>query len=67
VRAPDGSSQLVHTLLQHDLIDELFLHVYPIALGKGKRVFSDRIVAKFELGLAHPYPTGVVGLGYIRA
>src|SRR5439155_1885778 len=34
----DGSSQLVHALLQHDLVDELFLHVYPIALGKGKRV-----------------------------
>ena len=63
----DGSSQLVHALLQHDLIDELFLHVYPIALGKGKRVFPDRIDAKFKLASAHPYPTGVVGLSYIRA
>jgi dihydrofolate reductase len=63
----DGSSQLVHALLQHDLVDELFLHVYPIALGKGKRVFPDRIDAKFKLASAHPYPTGVVGLHYSSA
>ena len=62
----DGSSQLVHALLQHDLIDELFLRVYPVALGKGKRVFPDRIDAKFKLASAHPYPTGVVGLSYSR-
>lgn len=63
----DGSSQLVHALLQHELIDELFLHVYPIAVGKGKRVFPDRIDAKFKLASAHPYPTGVVGLNYTRS
>lgn len=63
----DGSSQLVHALLQHDLIDELFLHLYPIALGKGKRVFPDRIDAKFKLQSATSYPTGVVGLNYTRA
>ena len=65
--ATDGSSQLVHALLQHDPIDELFLHVYPIVLGKGKRVFADRIDARFKLASAHPYPTGVVGLSYIKA
>jgi len=63
----DGSSQLVHALLQHDLVDELFLHVYPIALGKGKRVFPDRIDARFKLASAHPYPTGVIGLGYTKS
>ena len=62
----DGSSQLVHALLQHDLIDELYLHVFPIALGKGKRVFPDRVDAKFKLAAATPYPTGVVGLSYTR-
>jgi len=62
----DGSSQLVHALLQHDLVDELFLHVYPVALGKGKRVFPDRVDAKLKLQSATPYPTGVVGLDYIR-
>ena len=62
----DGSSQLVHALLQHDLIDELYLHMYPIALGKGKRVFPDRVDAKFKLASATPYPTGVVGLDYVK-
>lgn len=62
----DGSSQLVHALLQHDLVDELFLHVYPVALGKGKRVFPDRLDTKFKLQSATLYPTGVVGLDYIR-
>ncbi len=64
--ARNDRSQLVHALLQHDLIDELFLHVHPVALGKGKRVFPDRIDAKFKLASAHPYPTGVVGLSYTR-
>jgi dihydrofolate reductase len=62
----DGSSQLVHALLQHDLVDELFLHVYPVALGKGKRVFPDRVDTTFKLKSATPYPTGVVGLDYTR-
>jgi riboflavin biosynthesis pyrimidine reductase len=33
----DGSSVLVHGLIQNDLVDELSLHVYPLALGIGKR------------------------------
>ncbi len=63
----DGSSQLVHKLLENDLVDELHLLVYPIALGKGKRVFSDRAFTRFALKEAKPYPTGVVGLHYTRA
>jgi dihydrofolate reductase len=63
----DGSSQLVHALLQHDLVDALLLTVYPVVVGKGKRVFPDRFDAKFELTSAHAYPTGVVGLSYTRA
>lgn len=64
----DGSSQLVHTLFEHDLIDELYLHVYPVAFGAGKRVFpASGIDRKFTLVSASPYPTGVVGLRYARA
>jgi dihydrofolate reductase len=64
----DGSSQLVHTLIENDLVDDLFLHVYPIALGKGKRVFpATGIDRRFTLAKATPYPTGVVGLHYTRA
>ena len=64
----DGSSQLLHTLFEHDLVDELTLHVYPLALGRGKRVFPETgIDRRFTLAHATPYPTGVVGLRYIRA
>jgi dihydrofolate reductase len=62
----DGSSQLVHALLEHDLIDELHLTQYPLALGSGKRVFPKGVHTKFALTSATPYPTGVVGLHYTR-
>ena len=63
----DGSSQLVHTLLEHDLVDELHLLVYPIVLGAGKRVFGNRGPdLRFRVKNTTPYPTGVVGLHYIR-
>ena len=60
----DGSSQLVHALLEHGLVDELHLLVYPITLGTGKRVLPNGVLAKFELKHVAPYPTGVVGLHY---
>jgi dihydrofolate reductase len=63
----DGSSQLVHALLQNDLVDELHLLVYPLVLGGGKRVMPDGMYAKFDLLSATPYPSGVVGLRYRRA
>jgi dihydrofolate reductase len=63
----DGSSQLVHTLLENDLVDELHLLVYPLVLGGGKRVMPAGMFARFELLSATPYPSGVVGLHYGRA
>lgn len=60
----DGSSQLVHALIEHGLVDELHLLVYPITLGSGKRVLPNGVHATFELKSATPYPTGVVGLHY---
>ena len=62
----DGSSQLVHALLEADLVDELHLLVYPLTLGTGKRVLPNGVNATFELLSATPYPTGVVGLHYAR-
>jgi dihydrofolate reductase len=62
----DGSSQLVHALLKHDLVDELHLLLYPLTLGSGKRVLPDGIHTTFTLKSAKPYPTGVVGLHYAR-
>jgi len=60
----DGSSQLVHALVEHGLVDELHLLVYPITLGGGKKVLPNGVHATFDLKSATPYPTGVVGLHY---
>lgn len=62
----DGSSQLVHALLAHDLVDELHLLLYPLTLGGGKRVLPEGVHATFTLTSAVPYPSGVVGLHYAR-
>ena len=62
----DGSSQLVHTLLTHDLVDELHLLLYPITVGGGKRLFPDGAHAQFTLAEVRPYPSGVVDLTYVR-
>jgi dihydrofolate reductase len=37
----DGSSVLVHDLIENDLMDGLYLHVYPLVLGIGKRLFPE--------------------------
>jgi dihydrofolate reductase len=62
----DGSSQLVHALIAHDLVDELHLLVYPIVLGGGKRALPAGAHKKFTLQSAVPFPTGVVSLHYVR-
>ncbi len=62
----DGSSQLVRTLLAHDLVDELHVLLYPLTLGGGKRIWADGAHGGFKLRSATPYPTGVVGLDYVR-
>ena len=62
----DGSHELVHTLIEHDLVDELHLLVYPLALGSGKRLLPEGIRVEFRLQSARPYPSGVVGLHYVR-
>jgi dihydrofolate reductase len=62
----DGSSQLIPVLLQHDLVDELHLTLYPLTLGGGKRILPQGLHRSFRLLSAKPYPTGVVGLHYAR-
>jgi dihydrofolate reductase len=64
--ATDGSSQLVHTLIAHDLVDELHFLLYPLMLGGGKRALPDGVHTTFSLISATPYPSGVVGLHYGR-
>src|SRR5215475_82489 len=52
----DGSQKLVHTLIEHDLVDGLHLLLYPIVLGGGKRLFPQGVHAGFTLTSAKPYP-----------
>ena len=56
----DGSSVLVHTLIEHDLVDEYRLHVYPLSVGGGKRLFPAGKRINLELVSSKPLPTGVV-------
>lgn len=65
--ASDGSSQLMHALLAADLVDELHLFVFPIALGGGKRLFPNGASPRFELKESRTYSSGVVGVHYTRA
>jgi dihydrofolate reductase len=63
----DGSSQLVHAMIANDLVDELHLLVYPLILGTGKRALPNGSHRIFALKSATPYPSGVVGLHYVRS
>ena len=60
----DGSSVLAHTLIENDLVDEYALHVYPLALGSGKRLFSEGLRLNLKLVEASPIPSGVVFMRY---
>ncbi|MHC1547293.1 dihydrofolate reductase family protein [Phyllobacterium sp. K27] len=63
-----GSSQLVHTLLAHNLIDELNLWVFPLLLGKGKAFFNaDAKPGALTLASSKASTTGVVINTYHRA
>jgi dihydrofolate reductase len=62
----DGSSVLIHTLIEHDLIDEYNLHVYPLVLGGGKKLFPDGRRINLRLLESTPLPTGVVYMRYAR-
>jgi len=65
--AIDGSSVLIHTLAEHDLIDEYSLHVYPIVLGSGKKLFPEGRRINLSLVESKPLPSGVVYMRYSRA
>jgi len=56
----DGSSVLIHALLENDLVDEICLHVYPLALGTGKRLFPEGKRVNFKLVESVALPTGVI-------
>jgi dihydrofolate reductase len=60
-----GSGTLVHTLMQHDLIDEYRLMVHPIVVGGGKRLFGDGAAKKvLRLMDTRVFSSGIVVLSY---
>jgi len=63
-----GSSKLIQLLLKNDLVDELRLKIYPLTLGKGKKLFDNGpIPAAFTLTESIVTSTGVIIASYNRA
>jgi dihydrofolate reductase len=63
-----GSSKLVQLLLKNDLVDELWLSIHPLTLGKGKKLFDNGpIPAAFTLIESTVTPGGVIIANYRRA
>ena len=63
-----GSGELSQLLLKNDLVDELWLKIYPVTLGKGKKLFDNGTMpAAFILTESSVTPTGVIVANYKRA
>ncbi len=63
-----GSGKLVQLLLENDLVDELWLRIYPLTLGDGKKLFDNgTIPAAFTLTECFATTTGVIIANYMRA
>ena len=60
-----GSSDLLQTLWKHGLVDEFSVLIFPVVLGKGKRLFGDGAVpVGLRLVKSQAYPTGVIVANY---
>jgi dihydrofolate reductase len=63
-----GSGDLIQTLIKHDLVDVFWLMIYPITLGRGKRLFADgTIPAAFKVTESKVATNGVIVVNYERA
>ncbi len=63
-----GSSNLLQTLIKHDLVDVFWLMIYPITLGSGKRSFADgTLPMAFKVTESIVSPNGVIVVNYERA
>ncbi|WP_028980860.1 dihydrofolate reductase family protein [Sporocytophaga myxococcoides] len=63
-----GSSELIQLLLKNDLVDELWLKIFPVTLGSGKKLFDNGpIPAAFTLTESVVTPSGVIIANYKRA
>ncbi len=59
-----GSATLVQTLIQHNLVDSYRLLVYPVVVGKGKRLFKEGTTATLNLVKTQSFSSGVAALIY---
>ncbi len=63
-----GSANLVQTLLRHDLVDALWLKIFPVTLGGGKKLFAEgTIPAAFKVTESAVTSKGVILVNYERA
>lgn len=63
-----GSGNMVQTLLKNDLVDELWLKIFPVTLANGKKLFAEGTMpATFELTESSASPKGVIFANYKRA
>ena len=63
-----GSSNLLQTLIKHDLVDTFWLMIYPITLGCGKRLFAGgTIPAAFKVTEGVITSSGILVVNYERA
>jgi dihydrofolate reductase len=62
-----GSGNFVQTLLQNDLVDEMWLKIFPVTLGQGKKLFAEGTKpAAFKLLDSKVSPSGVIFANYKR-
>lgn len=63
-----GSAHLLQTLFKHDLVDALWLKIFPLTLGTGKKLFAEgTIPASFKVTESQVSPNGIVIVNYERA
>ncbi len=63
-----GSGNFIQTLFKNDLVDEMWLKIFPITLGNGKKLFADgTIPAAFTLVDSKVSPKGIIIANYKRA
>jgi dihydrofolate reductase len=63
-----GSSKLIQLLFENDLVDELWIKIFPLTLGEGKKLFDSGVIpAAFTLTESLVTPSGVIIANYKRA
>lgn len=62
-----GSTDFLQTLFKHDLVDALYVSIFPIVLGRGKKLFGDGAApAGFKLAGSQVSDTGIIMCTYVR-